>query len=105
MKPLPLKLDDEKSERVRRTHEAAILELQTDVKRTIIAGVDLANGVATTIVHRLGRVPALVSISVPRGAVSAGYVVETHAGVDRKQALVLTASGYGATITVDVEVT
>ena len=106
-RPLPLVLDDEKAERVRRSHHAALEELQALalVGAVVIPDVVLVNGVATAIAHKRGRAAAFVLASVPRGAVTAGYIVETRpAGTDLSKYLTLTASGYGATVTVDLVV-
>lgn len=103
VKPLGIQIDDEKAERVRRSHEQAILELQSFVfaGSRIVRSVELANGVATRVTHGLGRKPVIVCASVPRGAVAAGYLNE---GTRDDLALVITANGYGATITVDLVV-
>lgn len=105
MKPLPLRLDDEAAERVRRSHEAAIVELQSvpAVAMVVVSGVVLVDGIATTVAHKLGRKPLWVGISVPRGGVTAGLLVEVRDGAqDLTKLVVITASGFGATITVDV---
>lgn len=102
VKPLPLKLDDEKAERVRRSHEAALLELQArPASGERIVTVSLADGKATPVAHGLGRAPIMVTPSIVRGAASAGYIVETRDG-DRTKAVTLTANGYGATVTLEV---
>lgn len=99
-----IRLADTGAEEVRRNHHDAIGELQLLADRDVVSGVSLANGTATRVPHRLGRAPDIVTISVPRGATAAGYIVETRTGIDTSKAIMLTASGYGATITVDVEV-
>lgn len=107
IKPEPLELEDERAERVRRSHAAAIVELQglPAASQRVVPNVRLKDGVATAINHRLDRAPVFVGVSVPRGAVSAGFIVEVRGGnIEPTKQLVLTASGYGATITVDVVV-
>ena len=103
VKPLPLKLDDETAERVRDSHHKAIEEMQSlpGVRTRIVPGVSLVDGVATPVSHKLGRIPLFVTASIPRGAVSAGYIVETSRDA---QSVTLTANGYGATIVVDLAV-
>lgn len=64
--------------------------------------VNLANGVAAKVRHGLGRPFTNYYLSAPRGAVASGYVVEL-AGDDSSE-IVLTANGYGATITVRITV-
>jgi hypothetical protein len=105
VKPEPLELEDERSERVRRSHAAAIVELQglPCATQRVVSNVQLANNVPKVVNHKLGRSPSFVSTSVPRGATSAGFIVEVRGGnIDPTKSVVLTASGFGATITVDV---
>lgn len=64
--------------------------------------VNLVNAVATKVRHGLGRKYTNYYLSAPRGAVAAGYVVET-AGNDDVE-VVLTANGFGATVTVRMTV-
>lgn len=93
------------AETTRRTLEACIVEIQSSpaLGSRIIANVELADGVETTIAHKLGRVPRFVRESCPRNAVTTGRVVEVRGAHDRSQVVVLKATGYGATIIVDVE--
>ncbi len=103
--PQTPKLDDPDSERARRRHVECLLELQaaTFVRGRIVQGVVLANGVETPISHGLGRAPAWVCPGAPRGATSAGRIDEVaSASTDRTQTVVLKASGWTTTITVDV---
>lgn len=91
-------------ERIRRNVAAAIRELQLQPSATIIRDVVLADGITTPIAHRRGR-PVTVTISPPRGASTTGRVDEVRDTVhDRSQYVVLKASGWGASITVDVVV-
>lgn len=79
-------------------HRRALDDLQRDPmlnSRTI--EVNLANGVATKVRHGLGRPFTNYYLSAPRGAVAAGYVAES-AGDDGAE-VVLTANGFGATVT------
>ena len=92
------------ADRTRQQLEACVLEIQNaPALATRIVSVVLADGVESPVAHRLGRIPRFVSVSCPRGAVSAGFVEEIRGNNDRTQIVVLKASGYGATITVDVE--
>jgi hypothetical protein len=70
----------------------------------VVAGVELADGVVTPIAHKLGRAPAWMGISLVRGAASTGRIDDTsrEGGNDRSKFAVLTATGWGATITVDL---
>lgn len=97
--------DPEVEQSRRETHEA-IVELQrhANTATLVIANVELADGVATRIQHGLGRAPRIVKVSVPRGALAAGYINEIRGGTDRAKLITLQADDYGATVTVDVEV-
>ncbi len=103
---LDAKLSEQTAERVRVSHQKAIKELQqtTMVDALVIKDVELANATATPIAHRLGR-PAVVLVSPPRGATTSGRIVETRSSTyDRSKVVVLTATGFGATIAVDLVV-
>lgn len=92
------------AETARRTHEGCIRELQ-DLPASslrVIAGIELAAGVETPVAHRLGRVPLWVGVSAVRNASTSGHVEEVRSGGNRSQTVILKASGWGATITVDV---
>ena len=103
------RLDDRKVDDVTRDHAAKINELakQPFVGAKVIADVEFADGIETPVAHGLGRVPTYVRESCPRGALANGWIVEVRdpsSPVDRSKYVVLKASGYGATITVDVQV-
>ncbi len=65
--------------------------------------VTLASGVLTTVKHGLGRPFTNYTLSAPIGAVATGRIVETAPDSDRL-AVKLTATGYGATVTVRMRV-
>jgi hypothetical protein len=94
------------AERVRRAHDQAIREMQQlpAAATRIIADVDLADGVTTQIAHGLGRAPKIILHSPPRGPVTSGRIEEVRDGIDRTKYVALAANGFGATVTVDVEV-
>lgn len=95
------------AERVRREHADAIAELQKlpAASLTVLAGIELEDGVATPIAHGLGRKPLWVSPSAPRDATSTGRIAEVRSGsYDRSRFVVLQADGWGATITIDLAV-
>lgn len=105
--PASITLAERDAEQVRRSHHDAILELQGSplAGGKVVQGVQLVDGKATTVSHWLGRAPKWVGVSVPRGAVSAGFITETRGtGRDANRVVILTASGFGATVTVDVTV-
>ena len=101
-------LSDPDAEAMRREHHEAITALQDEVRAGVgstFQSITLTNGTLTPIAHGLGRVPSFVGVSVPRGAVAAGYINEVrNSAYDRKRVVVLQANNFGATITVDVEV-
>lgn len=103
--PIAARLADEASERVRRNHEERIVELQRlpGASLTAIQDVELEDGVETPVAHGLGRKPLMVFVSPPRGPSTTGMVVEVRgAPHDRSKVVVLKASGFGATVYVDV---
>lgn len=94
-------------ERIRRDVFAALRELQKipAAQERILASVTLVDGVPTPIPHGLGRPAVWVKESCVRGAVSNGRIDEIRDGKnDRAKYVTLKATGYGATITVDVRV-
>lgn len=107
--PLDLRLADPAAERVRRSH-AQTLEEMRGAFPIVIRSVQLPNNVDTPVAHGLGRAPLWVSPGAPRGATTTGRIddmgTRTSAGVpiDRSKSVVLRATGFGATITVDVAV-
>jgi hypothetical protein len=98
-----LRLADDAAERVRKSHADAIRELQTApaADARAIRNVVIPDNGTVTKAHRLGRVPSMVIASPPRGAASAGLLGEVSRS---EQVIVLSASGFGADITVDVTV-
>lgn len=93
-------------ERIRRQVHEAIGELQSLRSSTARILVDkvLADGVPTPISHGLGR-RVFVTHSPPRGAVSTGRIEEVRDGSYKDDKfVVLLATGWGADITVDLEV-
>ncbi len=109
---LTIRLADDSSERARRNHEQRIGELQAlpAAAMKVIKGVVLKDGVTTPVSHKLGRPAEWFNSTHPRSAdsgvtLTAGVVQETRdAAYDSSKFIVLTASGYGADITVDLVV-
>lgn len=102
---LSIRLPDEQIERVRRNHHDALVELQRLPLSSarILEGVELANGIATPIPHGLGRSPLFVLPSAPRGASSTGRIEEVRdSGFPRDRYVTLRATGWGATIALEV---
>lgn len=102
-----IQLADADAERVRKNHEVRITELaQLPLARAkVISNVSLESGIETPVVHGLGRRPLFVMPSAPRGASSSGRIEEIRTAAsthDPAQRVVLKATGWGATITVDV---
>lgn len=104
-KPVQLRLSDENAERVRRSEFVAIDTLQNmpAAALVVVGTVTLADGVVTTVNHKLGKAPRLVVWSPPRGASTVGMIIELD-NPSRSQFLLLKATGYGATVTTDVGV-
>lgn len=102
--PLPLRLADSDSERVRQSHARAIVELQARPEIRVIKDLSLEDNVRTTVAHGLGRTPQWIGLSPARGAASVGCFVEFRNGVDRTQRVDIAASGFGATILADLMV-
>ena len=95
------------AETTRRAIEDCVLELQLvpAASMRIVKDVTLADGVVTPVAHRLGRAPVWVRESCPRGASTTGRVEEIRNGThNRDQIVALKATGWGATITVDLAV-
>lgn len=94
-------------EEIRRNIYDAIRELQLSpgARATIIKDVTLEDGKETTVPHGLGRRVTVWPTAI-RGASTVGMIQEIRdlTGVRREDYVVLKASGYGATITVDLEV-
>jgi len=102
-----IKLESDAAERVRRSHAQAIKDLAAlpSSSMKVIADVQLLDGVPTPVAHTLGRAPTFVRESAPRGAASSGRIDEIRDGtVDRSVYVLLKATGWGATIIVDVQV-
>lgn len=100
---LGIKLVDELAERVRRNFFEAITELQKlrTSGATVLEGVELEDGVETLVAHTLGRRVAVFPSAI-RGASTSGRIEELRDGVDFRKFVKLKATGYGATITVDL---
>ena len=107
---IDLQLDDRTADQVRRSVGEAIKEIQSRpaMSALVIRNVSLASGIETPVPHGLGRAPMIGLVSPPRGATTTGRIDDlpgTKARpIDRASVIVLKASGYGATITVDIEV-
>lgn len=104
--PVDLALRDNDAEQVRRNHDERIKQLagRPAFALTPIGEATLPDGVLVKVGHSLGRFPSLVLWSPPRGAVTAGLLEEVREGLDRCRFVGLRASGFGATVRVDVGV-
>lgn len=103
---IDVRFSDELAERVRRNFSDQIRELQNAPALTseFLRGVSLPAGATTLIAHRLGRPPVMITLSPIQGSSTPGVIEEVlSTSVDRTKFIQLRASGYGATITVDVE--
>lgn len=105
--PTTARLADPVDDRVRQGIDRQIRELQAApaVSMVVIPGVELEDGVETPIPHGLGRPARWVKESAPRSATTTGRVEEVRGSThDRTRYVVLKATDWGATITVDVAV-
>lgn len=105
--PAATRLDDPSAEQVRQSVDRRIRELEAApaTSMVVVPGVELEDGIETPIPHGLGRAPRWVRESAPRGPSATGRVEEVRStSHDRTRYLVLKATGWGATITVDVAV-
>lgn len=106
--PTARRLSDPDAEKVRQEHAQVLREITSHpvMQTKVIPDVSLPDATVVQVAHGLGRAPSIVKISTPRGAASAGYINELRDGTsgDRSKTIALKASGYGATITVDIEV-
>lgn len=85
----------------RRVIEATAKSIGAGIR--IVADVELPDGVSISVSHGLGRRPLWVKESCVRGASTSGRVEEVSAvSNDSTKSIVLKATGWGATITVDV---
>ena len=107
--PISPRLPDAKTDRAVRDHARVIGELagKPAAGMQVIADVALEDGVETPIVHKLGKVPTWVRESCVRGASTTGRVEEvrtstTYSTYSRSEYVILKATGWGATITVDL---
>jgi hypothetical protein len=104
--PLTISLKGEDEQRANVNHSDRITELQSlpFSRAKIITAIALEDAVEHRINHGLGRAPTWVGVSVVRGALNAGRIVETRDTRDRTETIYLTATGHGATITIDLVV-
>ena len=105
--PAHPQLDDAKTDQAMRGHREA-LQAITDhpvMATRYVPNVSLADGVVTQVAHGLGRVPVFVRESCPRGGVAVGAIEDVRTGgYDRTKYVALRATGWGATIVVDLQV-
>lgn len=98
-------VSDSETQAVLRQHDESIKQLQVapGFGMRVVQDVRLTDGDIIPVAHRLGRLPLMAWTSAIRGAVSTGRIEEIRdGGHDRKKVVALKASGWGATITVDV---
>lgn len=89
---------------LRALHEALSAVVDAVRREVLVTDVELESGVATQIPHGLGYGYSHVAVSPVRGAVTSGRI-EEGTSPDRGKFVVLTATGFGATVTVDLRVT
>lgn len=103
--PAPVRLADADAERVRRSHAEAIRELQAVpiVGGSLVRDIELPDGVNVPVPHGLGRKAAVfISPAQFSGSATTGRIREVRsASYDPAKYVVLRASGWSETITVD----
>lgn len=99
--PLDIRLDGD-AERARRDTAARIVDINNRPAMGLqsLGEFSLEDGVERVISHKLGRVP-FVFVSPVAGPVTAGMVEQVRIN---RSTVTLKASGYGATVTVNVAV-
>lgn len=101
----PRIVNDPESDRVLRDHARCITDLQKLIAAgaRVIADVVFADATDTPITHKLGREPLVVIPGAPRGTgLTGGAIYEVLTTQDRRDIIVLRATGYGASVTADV---
>lgn len=96
--PLAVGLADPRTTQAFNDLRQQLINLARDL-RYRDATVSLPDTIATTIRHGLGRPMLGYSFTAPTSAVSTGRIVESNRTND---GMTLTATGYGATVTIDV---
>lgn len=93
------------AERARRRLTECVLELQAAAASAavVINDVTLPDGIVVTVSHGLRREPRMSWLSAPRGPVTTGRIEEIRTG-SRAKHLLFKATGFGATVTVDLAV-
>jgi hypothetical protein len=89
---------------MRSLHEAMESIIDHVRREVILRDVEIPNGGGVTVPHGLGYAYSHVSVSPVRGASSTGRIAEDRT-VDAKKFVRLTATGFGAAVTVDLRVT
>lgn len=106
LKPaLQLPLPEPTAERVRRAQDARVDELQQlpIVGAKVLEGLVMPDSVLVPVAHKLGKAPRFVRESCVRGASTTGRVEQvTSSKHDPRTYIVLRATGFGATVTVDL---
>lgn len=102
---LPLVINDVTADRVRRNHDRQIGELQalpaTAIK--VIPDIELPDSVEVAVPHGLGRPAVWHKESTVRNPAGNGVIEEVRGGnYDRSSVIVLKATSYSATITIDL---
>ena len=101
---LDVVLADPKAEQVRQHVNGKLRELGDREQVVPLGEVVLPDNTTIRVGHPLGRYPKLVLWSPPRGASTAGILTEVRDGIDRSKFVAFKATGFGATIRVDIGV-
>lgn len=102
--PLDVVLGDDKAEQVRQNVNGRLKELGDRNEVVDLGEVSLPDSKVVRVGHQLGRYPKMVVWSPPRGAATPGLLEEVRDGIDRSKFVGLRATGFGATVRVDIGV-
>lgn len=106
-RPVPrLQTGIQEVDRSLQAHRLALQELQEAVlTEAVVVPTSLPDATDVEVRHGLGRLPVWVAPSAVRNASSSGRIEEIRdTNRDRRKVVVLRATGWGATIDVDVVV-
>lgn len=99
--PLRVTVDDQEAQKALDDHRRVIQELVNRLP-AIKADVALASGTLVKVQHGLRKKWVAVVPGVVRGATSTGRIVDSTPETSKDREVWLTATGWGATITVDL---
>jgi hypothetical protein len=97
-RPQRIVVPDQTVQRALLEHERVIGELVDENLTHTVVEANLPDATAVTVRHGLGRTMRFFAVSPPIGATATGRIVRTPG--DDSNHVILTATGFGATVTV-----